>query len=484
MTGSPSFVPKLVVRGRGISPAVLAVIVAWSALAKAQSFQSLNLQSQHLSIFGASSANSSAKSKKDKGRPPAKSDVVKPAVEIPVGPLGFAAPAPFYLGDRFSQVSLGFLDDNNLLFTFRVPGLIVREPAVPGEEQHVERHIRAMSLSLPDGKVTAESLWVMHDYGRYLWMLKNGRFLLRDRDSLQTGDAGLRLTPYLRFPGPISFIEFDPKQDWLVADTTEPDLPGQDEVSRNEPSGIVGQPPSASASMSVTGGPKTDGRTGTRNLLRILNMNTGKVMLFSQVNGTVHLAVDGEGYYEALRGNGSSWMISYEYFRGPSRPLGWVDSTCNPPLDALAPGIVLASACTSYGERHLTVFDRDREKDHASLWELTLTPTKVWPQLESSADGLRLARATLEVSHAVGLYSPIDADDIRGQSVQVLDLANGKIELTVPLSPVLDGGGNFALSPSGNRLAVLNAGAIQVYDLPPAPKIPPASSGKPVLERR
>jgi len=40
--------------------------------------------------------------------------------------------------------------------------------------------------------------------------------------------------------------------------------------------------------------------------------------------------------------------------------------------------------------------------------------------------------------------------------------------LTTPASPVLDGGGNVAISPSGKREAVLNAGAIQVFELPPS----------------
>jgi hypothetical protein len=38
------------------------------------------------------------------------------------------------------------------------------------------------------------------------------------------------------------------------------------------------------------------------------------------------------------------------------------------------------------------------------------------------------------------------------------------------LKPIVSAGGNFALSSDGNRLAVLNRGAIEVYDLPaPAP---------------
>ena len=195
------------------------------------------------------------------------------------------------------------------------------------------------------------------------------------------------------------------------------------------------------------------------------------------------MPVDGDGYYAALRGSGSNWMVSYEYFKGSTIPLGWVESTCNPTLDALSPGIVLASACAANGARHLTAFMRDRDKDHARLWDISCNPTRIWPLLESSADGTRLARATLEVTHPVDSYNPLDDSDIRGQSVQVFDVANGKVELIAPASPVLDGGGNFALSPSGRHFAVLNAGAIQVFDLPPAPQIPPPQAPQPTLAK-
>src|ERR1700734_1615190 len=39
-----------------------------------------------------------------------------PAFTIPVAPLGFSAPGPFYLLRRQSLVSLDFLDENRLLF--------------------------------------------------------------------------------------------------------------------------------------------------------------------------------------------------------------------------------------------------------------------------------------------------------------------------------------------------------------------------------
>jgi len=83
--------------------------------------------------------------------PPRVRATVQPAFTIPVEPLGFTAPASFYLGTRVSVASLDFLDENHLLFTFRVPGLIHRDPRdLSGSDPGQERQIRALVLRLPD----------------------------------------------------------------------------------------------------------------------------------------------------------------------------------------------------------------------------------------------------------------------------------------------------------------------------------------------
>ena len=122
-------------------------------------------------------------------------------------PLGFFAPLPrFYQGERESLVSLDFLDENRLLFTFRAPGLILRTKY--GEQD--ERRIRAVVLSLPGGLVDAEALWSLHDRQRYLWMMKDGHFLLRDRDTLKQGDASLELARRCcNFPGRVLYKDGD-----------------------------------------------------------------------------------------------------------------------------------------------------------------------------------------------------------------------------------------------------------------------------------
>jgi hypothetical protein len=426
--------------------------------------------------------NSPGKKSKHKSAPV--SDGPAPAIQIPVTPLGFAPPALHYLGERLSQVSVSFLSEDSLLFTFRVPGLIPRErgssgqSGQTGEEEniHTARHIRAYVLNLPTGAVTAEALWDVHDYGPYLSVLKDGRFLLRDRNSVQIGDSSLHLEPFLRFPGQVKAVDLDPDKRLLIANTTEP--PAKASSAATSPASVA---TSANATASDSSG-SLDEVPHMQSLLRILSLDTRTVLLFSRVAGVTHPPVDGEGYYEALRGSGSSWLISYQDFHGTSTPLITVESTCYPALDVLAHEAVLASACNSNGGRTLTAYrksptgnaisDKTQEVTKRGLWMLSTPPTKVWPLIAKAPEGRRFARATLDVTHSVSPSSPLDQQDIRGQNIQVYNIADGNVALAVNAHPVFDGGGNFALSPSGRRFAVLNGDAIQIFDLPPAPPIP------------
>jgi hypothetical protein len=83
---------------------------------------------------------------------------------------------------------------------------------------------------------------------------------------------------------------------------------------------------------------------------------------------------------------------------------------------------------------------------------------------------MALNRSVDEYTHV------LDAEAVKGQLVRVFNAADGKVALEAPASPALDSGGNVAISPTGRRVAILNAGAIQVFDLPAAPPLPAAEN--------
>lgn len=384
-----------------------------------------------------------------------------PSWSIPVDPLGFAPPGPLYLGQRNSLASLDFLGEDRLLFTFRVPALLHR---TPDEDASDEREIRAVVLALPTGTVQAQASWMVHDRYRYLWMLHNGHFLLRDRNNLLEGDATLKLTPFLRFPGPLLTLGLDPGQQYLVTTSREPLK--------------TGSKTGASASPSISGDTdnQRDDVTGTPDLVvRILHSDTGQAILVSRTRDFARLPINSAGYVDSLRGNGVDWVIEMNYFTGGSRTVGTVKSACDPVLSFISETEMLASACADFGNDALIAMTTAGD----TLW-IDLTPDRlIWPLVTVAANGLRFARESLYVSHSVNAFEPLGSDDIKGQWVRVFDAATGKVAFESPASPILDAGGNVAISPSGRRVAVLNAGAIQIFELPVAPPLPATPAEKP-----
>ncbi len=375
-----------------------------------------------------------------------------PVFTLPIGPLGFSAPSSNYMGSRNSMVSLDFLDENRLLFTFRIPGLMHRDQ--PNIDDNDERQIRAVVVSLPKGTVEAEATWTVHDRVRYLWPLNNGHFLVRDRNNLLEGDGTLTLKPTLDFPGPLLWIELDPEQHFLVTNSDEP-------AAKDSKSGDTLSPATASAAVTSDQDSETGGDAPNL-VIRILRRDSGEVMLVSRVRTAVHLPINSVGYLENLRSRGMEWILNFRYFTGGSKMLGQVESTCEPDDEFLSEQEIIATTCGPSGESSLVAVSSAGK----TLWETKAPPTEVWPQLVVAANGSRLAWETLDTTHPIYAFAPMDAGDVKEQSVTIFDAANGDIAMVSPVSPILDAGGNVAVSPSGRRVALLNAGTLQVFDLP------------------
>jgi hypothetical protein len=384
---------------------------------------------------------------------------IKPTMSIPIEPLGFSPPGPIYLGTRNTLASLDFIGEDKLMFTFRVPGLLHRDTTSNDED---ERQIRAVVLDLPQGNVETEKVWTVHDRARYLWSLKDGHFLLRDRNQLYEGDLSLNLKPFLKFPGQLEWVEVDPTQQYIVTNSHEPApaKQGSDDSGSDVSTGS-----SSASSMDLES--EINGRT-PETVVRILRRDTGKVILISRVRSAVHLPINDNGYLDDLEGNGWQRILNLNYFDGGSRILGHVESSCELRDDFVSPREILITGCATNGGDKLVAMNTDGKV----MWIDVTPPIAVWPEVAMSQNGKRFARETLGVTHSVSSYSPIGSDDIKGQWVTIYDAATGDMALETPASPPLDSGGNVAISPSGRRVAVVNAGAIQIFDLPEPPAVP------------
>lgn len=383
---------------------------------------------------------------------------VAPFATIPLDPLDFAKPNPVYLGHRYTMASLDFLDEDHLLFTFRVPGLIRR---TPGDEDKDDQHtIRAVVLAIPSGAIEARATWVLQGRDRYIWPLKEGRFLLRDGRVLSAGDAGLRTRPFLNFPGPVLDISMDPDEQYLVTNSREP-------VATEAKTST-----STSASTSTSGDGSVDDPGVPDVVLRVFRRASGNVLNVARVRNARRISINSEGVLEALQGYSNQWSINLDQLTGGTKRLARVVSQCMPRLEFASDRELLATTCKPEGGFGLIGITTGGQM----LWQDSTSGYTVWPILRRSETGLRFLRETLAVTREIGGYWALDRTDVKAQRVRVFNAADGTVAFEATTDPVLDAGGNAAISPSGRRVAMLSNGKIQVFNLPAPPPLPEAAS--------
>ncbi len=357
-----------------------------------------------------------------------------PSLAIPVSALGYGTPSSTYLGRHYSLFSLDFLDNNRLLFSLRAPGLLAREAG----EDTADRQMKAFVLKLPDGPVESQTLWTVPDRARYVWMLRNGHFLLRDRDGLKIGDASLQTRLLLPLTGGFQSLEIDPGGRTIVVHTLE----------------RTGSDPTAATEI----------------VTRVVQVESGQVLRTTHSSALAEQPINAEGSLEVVHDNKyDQWSLRLTPFSGDPHVLGRIESTCLPSPSFVSDSEILVAGCDPAHVPKLTAFSTDGRV----LWQSEAPLSYAPPLLMTRPDGSRFVRESIVLKKR-----PSPGTDtlwvkaVRGQVVRVFDAGTGKVVLETPVAPILDAGGNVALSPSG-RVAVLNNGSIQVFDLPPPP--PPSN---------
>ncbi|RRA48647.1 hypothetical protein D1Y84_10485 [Acidipila sp. EB88] len=386
---------------------------------------------------------------------------------------------------RIPSATLDYLDADHLLFTFHSAKLMRREPDEPLEDQ--DQTVHALVLSLPTGKVTAEGTWRLHDRERYLWVLGNGHFLMRQRDTLYIGDSSLVLSTYLHPEGKLASVQLSPDNSTLIVqyanevkDDEQNALGDTPPHSRPTlgPGPTLGPSPSASSSAGTgsTGNPDpNDAETRFPQRRKEYTLLSIDVARHSATRlGVVHrplaFTLVQDGYLGVAQGNGKLWDVKFARFGQEPEHLNSVTSTCQPLLLSVSPGVFLAQSCLPYSSDHLVqAFDLHGHK----LWEQVWQSRFVWGTFAYSDAGNRFAYGSIEVNHDLATLDPVEDGSILGEPVGVFSIASGKLDTVLDATPILTAGENFSLSPDGNTLAILREGAIELYPLPSAAP-PPA----------
>ncbi len=417
----------------------------------------------------------------------------KPSARISVEPLGFVPPPRFYLPYRLPSVTLDFLDNSHLLFTFHTAKLMRREVDDPKEDQ--DQTIRALVLSVPEGRVEAEGTWRMHDRERYLWMLANGHFLVRERNTLYVSDKSLVRTTYLHPEGELVSVQLSPDASVLTVQYSNPLK--EDEI------GVAAEgdtPPAGAPTLGPAHAPTLGGATGAasqgaaphavptlgddvahfpqkprRYTLLVIDTRNRQPNRVARLQRPLVFPLVEGGYLGVEQGKGKQWDVSLAPFGGSARLVtSAVTSTCQPMLSALSETTFVAQTCLPFSSDHLMqAFDLQGHK----LWEQLWQSRFAWGSFAYTAAGTRFAYGSIEVNHTLAPLDPIDESSILGQPIGIFSVATGKMDAVLDANPIVSAGENFSLSPDGQKLAILRHGAVEIYDLPATSAAAAAAAG-------
>jgi hypothetical protein len=327
------------------------------------------------------------------------------------------------------------------------------------EPGHDDQNIRALVLDIASGKADKTASWRMHDRLRYLLPAGDGTFLVRQGSTLHLTDRTLVLRPFMKFNSRLFEMQSSPDRQLLV---TEADLERHSSEAHQR---LVVQ-----ARLTGESAPDEDVQ------VEMIRLDDKSVIATAKADNPVKLAVSSSGYIMHEQSKASvvperssdEWKISYVPFAGEKKQIVTLHSGCTPTEDFLNEGILLLTTCSGRSaDRQGQAVSLSGKELWTGVWDARL----VWPTFYLASGGTAFAIGWLRVSHPVDSFDPVNDSDVEAQVVQVLSTATGHLLMTLPASPIYSAGQNFALSADGKRFAVLNHGAIEVYEVPadPAP---------------
>ncbi len=366
-----------------------------------------------------------------------------------------------FLGAGASMMTLDFVDGSHLLISYSLRGLVPR--LVGDSPDDDDRVVGAELVELPSGQILGKARWHMHDHGRYLWTLADGRFLLREGGDLYTFAPMANLAsknPFQRVPlphrpGVLDAVVVSPDGKLLTIESHKPEPKKLTGININVlTNGDLPAHPLITYDfyrLSGTGGPDAP----------LTYSRAGSVA----APEALRLPLDANGYLVASDAKRGRWKIEYESFAGSkSINVGVVESNCQPGLQLVSATQYLAFTCRSARSDDVTVAAYDFAKN--DIWEEPMGDFS----LSAPVFAFAPAAGRFAISRKLDTPAPGIANDPNGtistQEVRVYGTQSGDLLMKTYCVPVFRTSENFDISDDGMRLGVIRNGSIEIYRLP------------------
>lgn len=368
-------------------------------------------------------------------------DADKPSQQISLTAFGYKGLSPLSRFTTQNDLTINFLDNDHVLFTYNPKKIVARRPECPAS--HKDHSIQAGVLDLASGKLIREASWYMHDEHRYLWPLGQGHFLLRILNSLYELDSNLQQKLLIELPQQILWTSITPDGKQIIVETAIDSRASKKDQPRNK------------AKVKID----------------FLNVQTLAVQRTIRLSGVVPLNGTSLGFGDALRGmSGKVWLVRFGSSARERDNVTRVRSQCVPNLLFPTNNTILVGRCSASGSDYsVSVFTVTGH----FLWRQRWNQHRYEPAIERSEDASRVAISSI-AGTLPGLDNNPTANDEEHwpeveQKIQVVNAATGTPVVSTKARQAILSGQDFSLAPDGSRLAVVDGTMLRIYELAPMP---------------
>ncbi|MDQ2924702.1 MAG: hypothetical protein M3R43_03990 [Acidobacteriota bacterium] len=394
----------------------------------------------------------------------------QPVLKLKLTDLGYPGVSRALLDAGASMLTVHFVDDQHVLLTYSLRGLVERIPGDPPTDD--DRAVAALLLELPSGKLLARTRWHLHDHGQYLWPLGGGRFLLRTRSTLVAVAPLANLAtpepfwqmPFAHSPDVVDAVLVSPEGDLVTLETSPPRKPPHPPGPvnlMNSPAEKEPEPPETFHFLRVAGNGSPESP--------VQSVSAGTV----KTSSVGLLPVNGRGYLFAKSEKRSRWAMNFDSFDGETRKLSSVDSSCAPRMQFVSPSQFVVFSCRGTDEK---IMISEFNFTAHETWEEPLSGSTPYAHFAfaPSAGRFAISRivATTTPPSTGTALAPLGSigeplDPLTTQEVRIYQAESGDLLMKLGCVPVARSAQNFDLAPDGLSALVLRNGVIEVYELPP-----------------
>ncbi len=371
-----------------------------------------------------------------------------PAYTLETSPYGYLPLPVRYLVSGLSMLTLHFVDNDHLLFTFHTHGLLKRLPDSNPEDN--DRNVTAVLIELPSGKELARTTWRTRDQDQYLWPLGHGRFVLRIRSKLTVLDpmGGLASGhafeehPFLEFKRRIGYIAISPGGDLLSVETlpTRVQSAAADGAQDDTPA----RPPVEIRFFRLSFSGEGEGKGG-----KVIARVAGGIV----TQQMVHIPATAEGFLDITKDGDNGYLFDFQSHAGKRLELAGYATTCAPRSYFVDRSEFVALGCGLSGKVVLSEFDLRGEEP----WVQALAGTHISPIITSAPDAGRFVLSRLLVTGTYIDPESVTPDQLSGQELTVIQNHDGRVLLKTQASPMQRAGQNYDLSPNGMWFATFES---------------------------